>query len=421
MLYHVRRQNPSVEINFNQDVFNQALIDLENKCVAMVGKTLSQLGLPAPTRGEERVLEADYIREMNYNKETLDEYVAAKEPLLNEDQKISLGMIMDRVTTQQGGIIFLDASGGTGKTFLTNLVLAKVRAQGDIALAIASSGIAATLMDGGRTAHSALKLPLDIARQENPICNISKTSGRAQVLKMCKLIIWDECTMAHKKALEALDATLKDIRGNNNLMGGALLLLCGDFRQTLPVIPKSTPADEIYACLKYSSVWKFVVKTTLKQNMRVHLGDENAEAFANKLLAIGEGRILLCSLSRVYVDHQVDPPASSLDGRSASALNRAGHRATPSSHCQSPASGRPNTVSTYPLKSSVRRLPFGHLHLDRFGPEEADRHKNLLVGCESIKPVDQRPAFSGLIPRDETTTPRGSETTAFSRWLSVPI
>lgn len=262
MLYHDRRQNPSVEINFNQDVFNQALIDLENKCVAMVGKTLSQLGLPAPTRGEERVLEADYIREMNYNKETLDEYVAAKEPLLNEDQKISLGIIMDRVTTQQGGIIFLDASGGTGKTFLTNLVLAKVRAQGDIALAIASSGIAATLMDGGRTAHSALKLPLDIARQENPICNISKTSGKAQVLKMCKLIIWDECTMAHKKALEALDATLKDIRGNNNLMGGALLLLCGDFRQTLPVIPKSTPADEIYACLKYSSVWKFVVKVS---------------------------------------------------------------------------------------------------------------------------------------------------------------
>nr|XP_029714104.1 uncharacterized protein LOC115258183 [Aedes albopictus] len=295
MLYHDRRQNPSVEINFNQDVFNQALIDLENKCVAMVGKTLSQLGLPAPTRGEERVLEADYIREMNYNKETLDEYVAAKEPLLNEDQKISLGIIMDRVTTQQGGIIFLDASGGTGKTFLTNLVLAKVRAQGDIALAIASSGIAATLMDGGRTAHSALKLPLDIARQENPICNISKTSGKAQVLKMCKLIIWDECTMAHKKALEALDATLKDIRGNNNLMGGALLLLCGDFRQTLPVIPKSTPADEIYACLKYSSVWKFVVKTTLKQNMRVYLGDEHAEAFANKLLEIGEGRVAIGS------------------------------------------------------------------------------------------------------------------------------
>lgn len=35
-------------------------------------------------------------------------------------------------------------------------------------------------------------------------------------------------------------------------MGGALLILSGDFRQTLPVIPKSTPADEINACLKKS-------------------------------------------------------------------------------------------------------------------------------------------------------------------------
>lgn len=80
-------------------------------------------------------------------------------------------------------------------------------------------------MEGGRTAHSALKMPLDIARQENPTCNISKASGRAQVLKTCKLIVWDECTMAHKKALKALDVTL---RGNDNLMGGALLLLCAD-------------------------------------------------------------------------------------------------------------------------------------------------------------------------------------------------
>jgi tRNA A37 threonylcarbamoyladenosine biosynthesis protein TsaE len=41
---------------------------------------------------------------------------------------------MDQVVKQQGGIIFLDASGGTGKTFLTNLLLAEIRAQGEISL-----------------------------------------------------------------------------------------------------------------------------------------------------------------------------------------------------------------------------------------------------------------------------------------------
>ncbi|CAG9773575.1 unnamed protein product [Ceutorhynchus assimilis] len=54
--------------------------------------------------------------------------------------------------------------------------------------------------------------------------------------------------MAHKKSLEAMDRTLQELRGNSEVMGGALPILSGDFRQTL--IPESTLADEINACLK---------------------------------------------------------------------------------------------------------------------------------------------------------------------------
>ena len=42
---------------------------------------------------------------------------------------------------------FIDAPGGTGKTFLCNALLSLVRGHGDIALACASSGIAATNLD----------------------------------------------------------------------------------------------------------------------------------------------------------------------------------------------------------------------------------------------------------------------------------
>ncbi|KIH46987.1 hypothetical protein ANCDUO_22957 [Ancylostoma duodenale] len=198
---------------------------------------------------------------------------------------------MNLIRNGNGGLLFLDAPGGTGKTFLINLLLAEVRKNSDIALAIASSGIASTLLDGGRTAHSALKLPLDLTRSETPVCNISRGSGKAQVLKMCKLIVWDECTMAHKKALEALDRTLQDIRGNSRLMVGVVVVLAGDFRQTLPVIPRSTPADELNACLKASYLWRHVHKMTLTTNMRVHLrGDECAHSFAEQLLRLGDGK-----------------------------------------------------------------------------------------------------------------------------------
>src|SRR5689334_24200721 len=44
--------------------------------------------------------------------------------------------------------------GGTGKTFLYRALLAKVRGQNKIAIATATSGVAASIMPGGRTAHS---------------------------------------------------------------------------------------------------------------------------------------------------------------------------------------------------------------------------------------------------------------------------
>jgi len=68
-------------------------------------------------------------------------------------------------------------------------LLAYIRSLGGIALALTSSGIAATLLEGGRTAHSALKLPLDIHFAGVPTCNISKGSGMAKVLQTCILIV----------------------------------------------------------------------------------------------------------------------------------------------------------------------------------------------------------------------------------------
>ncbi len=54
----------------------------------------------------------------------------------------------------QTHLFFVDGPGGTGKTFLYNLILGRVRCERRIALVVASSGIAALLLDGGRTAHS---------------------------------------------------------------------------------------------------------------------------------------------------------------------------------------------------------------------------------------------------------------------------
>uniref|UniRef100_A0A8D8QT90 ATP-dependent DNA helicase n=1 Tax=Cacopsylla melanoneura TaxID=428564 RepID=A0A8D8QT90_9HEMI len=192
--------------------------------------------------------------------------------------------------------MFLDAPGGTGKTFLINLLLAYVRQNKQIAIAVASSGIAATLLAGGKTAHSAFKLPLNLNYCELPVCNISKQSNMAKILQHCKLIVWDECTMAHKGGIEALNRTLQDLRGNKELMGGLTVLLAGDFRQTLPVVTRGTRADEIKACIKSSILWPKITIRSLTVNMRVYLNqDSKAEEFSKLLLQIGDGNLPQCN------------------------------------------------------------------------------------------------------------------------------
>ncbi|XP_050338247.1 uncharacterized protein LOC126764623 [Bactrocera neohumeralis] len=169
-------------------------------------------------------------RERAYDITHLQQQVQTNVPLLNEQQSSAYNQLINAVDSGNGGIFFLNAPGGTGKTLLLALILAAIRGQGGIALALASTGISATLLEGGRMAHSALKLPLNLQIHESPVCNISKQSAMAQVLKKCKLIIWDEITMAHKRSLEALDRTLRDLRNNNRCFGGVMILLSGDFR-----------------------------------------------------------------------------------------------------------------------------------------------------------------------------------------------
>ena len=132
---------------------------------------------------------------------------------------------------------FLDAPGGTGKTFLISLILATIRSQKGIVLALLRRVLQLHCWKAVEQLipHSSCRRSMRI--NERRTFNLSINSAMA---KQSKFIIWDECTMAHKKSLEALHRTLQDLRKKQKLFGGAMILLAGDFRKTLPVIPRST-------------------------------------------------------------------------------------------------------------------------------------------------------------------------------------
>jgi len=72
-------------------------------------------------------------------------------------------------------------------------------------------------------------------------CKISKK--KAEILRIAKVIIWDESPMANRYLFEALDKTLKDIRKCDKPFGG-------DFRQILPVIIRGGRAQIVNSCLQ---------------------------------------------------------------------------------------------------------------------------------------------------------------------------
>ena len=286
---HIRLGNH--DLNFNNDIFNLALNDLQDKVLSMGGRELSEYGLPQPQTVDNDRFARVYLREIDYDRGEQQAFLEQNVPLLTADQQQVYSCFCSMIDSDEGGMLFLDAPGGTGKTFLINLILAKLRSEGKIALATASSGIAATLLNGGRTLHSTFKIPLDLYAMDIPICNIKKGTALSRVIQEGKAIVVDEAPMTNKLAFEALDRTLRDLTGKDQPMGGMCMLLCGDFRQILPVIQGGTRGNIVDSCLKKSFLWEHVVVKHLHTNMRVHLHrDEAAGEFAGQLLAIGDGR-----------------------------------------------------------------------------------------------------------------------------------
>ena len=274
------------------------LLDLELRLQSFE-KQLSTFGLPQPTQEEIAQVqnftstEAVVIREeKDYDTAELAENVANVLPKFTNEQAQVFTEVMDAVQNQQSLCVFLDARGGCGKTFLLNAILGAVRCSepgGCVALAMATTGIAATLLQLGRTFHSRLKALL--TPTEESTLQISAQSGLAKLVRMARLLLIDEATMLDRYQLEALDRTLRDLmRPNNQPFGGKILLLAGDFRQCLPVVPGASRAGIVSHCINQSHLWSNFKILQLTENMRIRAsGDPVLEDFDQWTLSIGNG------------------------------------------------------------------------------------------------------------------------------------
>ena len=120
---------------------------------------------------------------------------------------------------------------------------------------------------------------------------ISAQSNLSKLIKMAKLLLIDESTMLDKFQLEALDRSLRDLMGNNDIpFGGKIIILAGDFRQCLPVVPGANRAGTVGQCINKSYLWRLFSVYQLTKNLRVRAsGDPRKEEFDRWTLSIGDG------------------------------------------------------------------------------------------------------------------------------------
>ena len=194
--------------------------------------------------------------------------------------------------TETNKCFLLMAAGGTGKTFVQNTIIEYIKSK-EVSnysfVTMSSTAISAQLLENGRTAHSTMKLPLDIF-EPDVRCGIDFSSSIATQLRQAKVIFWDEIFGMRKELVDAVDKFFQNLHSSTVPFGGILTIFSGDLRQTLPKLKHARRGTIANACFTRSNCFKYFKIRKLTQNMRLQDSETN-RLFAKYLLDVGDRKL----------------------------------------------------------------------------------------------------------------------------------
>lgn len=153
---------------------------------------------------------------------------------------------------KSGKNVFLTGSAGTGKTYVLNQYIEYLKER-KVAVAItASTGIAATHMNG-MTIHSWAGIGVKEHLTQANLASMKSKKYLKDHLEKVKVLVIDEISMLHKNQINLVDKVLQYFKGTMDPFGGIQVVLCGDFFQLPPIGNRGELSKDKFAFM--SEAW----------------------------------------------------------------------------------------------------------------------------------------------------------------------
>ena len=323
------------QVGHYDTAYNKLLLDLET-ALSHTGSSNMQIGLPSP---EPHPTSRDEVHEhlaqfcAGTGLHAAQQMLQERLPTMNEEQisiywdivkrlrqalvernlgvdpqhqhtwaAMQVGSVPPNNAPPQGtsNLIFLNAKGGRGKTYLLNTIIAAARVQNLVALPACFTGFAAQDYPGGMTLHKLAQLPVDVDDKGNDPSQIlastmSKECARAKLLKQAILIIIDEVPSAGKHILVAVDNLLRDLcrtadgQVHPRPFANKIVILSGDFQQTSPIV-KGDRSAQVAAWLTLAPFWHYDENEAINyKTLTISMRQRDDLAFDECIQYIGAG------------------------------------------------------------------------------------------------------------------------------------
>ena len=248
---------------------NDLLTDLSERLKADNNKELSEYGLPEPEKVKSE-LELERLKYDPAFQAQLLQQLSASTPNNPEQVEIFnyIANALDNIKQNPNQIIyiFLNGPAGSGKSTLSQKVMAYGRSTEHICLGCASTNLAATNYKDFTSFHHLFGLPVledyEIEEGIRLQCQLKDKPEREELIRAATLILCDEFGNLDAECFDAVCQSFDYLRGK-------VFVGVGDFKQIAPVKKGGTIEQIKMACIQNSKHWSYFQVCSLRTNMRL--------------------------------------------------------------------------------------------------------------------------------------------------------